>query len=58
MNILDYDMVDELANCGEFWILKNLDYLLKRHFAGDTTAMAYIELLYINAVYEKEIVLS
>lgn len=53
MNILDYGMVEKLAAaCTEFWQYKNLDYLLKKHFAGDTTAMAYIELMYINLVLE------
>lgn len=56
MNILDYDMVEKLAAvCTEFWQYKNLDYLLKKHFAGDTTAMAYIELMYINLVLETEV---
>ena len=56
MNTLDYNMVGKLAAiCTEFWQYKNLDYLLKKHFAGDTTAMAYIELMYINLVLETEV---
>lgn len=55
MNFLDYEQVETLANCGIFWILKNLDFLLKRHFAGDKTAAGYIELLYVNTL-ESEVV--
>lgn len=56
MNFLNYQQVEVLANSGIFWIIKNLDYLLKQHFAGDKTAVAFIELLYINAVLELEVV--
>lgn len=59
MNFLNYDMIDGLAAaCTELWQFKNLDYLLKQHFAGDKSAMTYIELMYVNLVYEKEVVLS
>jgi hypothetical protein len=56
MNFLNYEQVEEIANCGIFWVLKNLDTLLKQHFAGDKMAAEYIEMLYVNAVYEKEVV--
>ena len=55
MNLLDYQQVETLANSGIFWIIKNLDFLLKRHFAGDETAAGYIELLYVNTL-EAEVV--
>lgn len=52
MSILDYQQVEAIASRGEFWILKNLDHLLRQHFAGNKNAAALIELLYINAVLE------
>lgn len=55
MNLLDYEQVEAIANSGIFWIIKNLDFLLKRHFAGDKTAAGYIELLYVNTL-EAEVV--
>ena len=56
MDILDYDMIDGLAAaCTELWQFKNLDYLLKRHFAGDKLAVDYIELMYVNLVLESEV---
>ena len=58
MNILNYEMVEAIAVQGVFWQLKNLDYLLRQHFAGDDTAVFYIELLYVNVIYEKPVVLS
>lgn len=55
MNLLDYQQVEAIANCGVFWILNGLDFLLKRHFAGDKTAAGFIELLYVNML-EAEVV--
>lgn len=58
MNILNYEQVEEIARCVEYWPRKVLAYLLRQHFAGDKTAVAFIELLYANAVYEKEVVIA